>query len=203
MPPEAPNPWIVLVSVIAGLIGGLFSGFLGRRLEERLFGPKLVVDFVPGEVGFRTEGSWTHEGAEIVELYIRARARNVGKHIARQCRPYLTKLERVFPAGTTERAPIFESLVLRWPGGDFAPRDIPPGIIQFFDVVGVLKSSPGWRIKFSENHSSLAELAQFQGTYRFTVLVTGEGARPAECAIDVTYNGNWHNFAAVTSPRSR
>jgi hypothetical protein len=37
------NPWILLLSAAVGLLSGLFSGLLGRRLEEWWYQPKLVL----------------------------------------------------------------------------------------------------------------------------------------------------------------
>ena len=80
---------------------------------------------------------------------------------------------------------------------DYEPRDIPQGVNQFFDVVGELKNSPGWRFTFRERFSDHAELPNYRGTYRFTVLVTGDGVVPACRKIDVSYNGDWNNLRAV------
>ena len=91
---------------------------------------------------YRDLGSMSHtpNDTEFVEIYIRARLRNLGSRVAKQCRPYLVKLEEVHPSGTTPTT-YFDSLVLRWPRNDYEPRDIPRGIDQFFDVVGVLTSA--------------------------------------------------------------
>ena len=92
---------------------------------------------------------------------------------------------------------MFDSLVLRWPGNEFDARDIPRGINQFFDVVGVLKNRSGWRFAYKERFSNLAELPNYRGTYRFTVQVTGDGVAPVGRKIDVTYDGDWHNLRAI------
>jgi hypothetical protein len=187
---------------VVAVLSGLFSGLGGRRLEAWLSAPKLEVDFIPDDGGFRTEGSWNEGPVEVTQIYIRARVRNVGAVVAKQCRPYLVKLEEVQPSGTTS-AELFDSCVLHWPGypHDFAPRDIPKGINQFFDIVGVFKNRPGWRFAFGENFSSHRELAHYRGTYRFKVLVTGDGVKPAGRKIDVTYNGEWNNLRAVDAGR--
>jgi len=90
-----------------------------------------------------------------------------------------------------------DSLVLPWPLREYDPRDVPTGINLFFDVVGVLRNRPGWRFTFRERFSELADLLYYEGTYRFTVLVTGDGVKPAGRKIDVTYNGNPNTLRAV------
>jgi len=61
----------------------------------------------------------------------------------------------------------------------------------------VLRNRPGWRFTFRERFSELADLLYYEGTYRFTVLVTGDGVKPAGRKIDVTYNGNPNTLRAV------
>ncbi len=186
------------IPAVVGLLTGLFSGLAGRRFEAWWFAPKLRVEFVQSEGGFRTEGSWKQGNVEFVEIYIRARVRNLGAIVAKQCRPYLVKLEEVQPSGTTSTE-LFDSVVLRWPGypHDFAARDIPKGVNQFFDIVGVLKNEPGWRFAFRERFSSHRGLLTYKGTYRFTVLVSGDGFKPMGRKIDVTYSGDWNGLRAV------
>ena len=136
---EVTTLWI---PIVVALVSGLFSGLLGQRVEEWWYRPRLVVEFLSNEGGFRTEGTWREGDKEITQIYIRARVRNEGSHIAKRCRPYLVKLEEIHPSGTTPTR-LFDSLVLRWPGNEFDARDIPRGINQFFDVVGVLKNRSG------------------------------------------------------------
>jgi hypothetical protein len=197
------NWWIAAFAAAVGL----FSGFAGRRLEEWLARPRLVVEFLPGEDGFRTVGKWKDEkGTEIQEVYIRARVRNMSSRVARQCRAYAVKLEDVQPAGTITPS-FFESLVLRWPGypkNYYIPRDIPKGVNQFFDVVGVFKHKPGWRFTWEERYTNLEGLADYKGTFRFTVLVTGDGVKPDGRMIDVYYDGkDWQSLRALPAGRFR
>ena len=99
-----------------------------------------------------------------------------------------------------------DSLVLRWPGSpaDHAPRDIPKNVNQFFNVVSVRKNSPCWRFHWQERFSSLAGLSNYSGTYRFTVLVTGDGVKPGGRMIDVSYDGkDWNTLRTWDRGRFR
>jgi hypothetical protein len=49
---------ILLLSAIIPSIFGLFSGLVRRLFEEWRYGPRLEVEFIPDENGFRTEGTW-------------------------------------------------------------------------------------------------------------------------------------------------
>jgi hypothetical protein len=108
------SPWIILLSAVIGLVAGLFSGLLGRRLEEWWDRPTLKVDFIPSEGGFQTVGKWTEDDSELIEIYIRARVRNESSSVAKKCRPFLVKLEEVHQSGTTPTK-FIDSLVLPWP----------------------------------------------------------------------------------------
>jgi hypothetical protein len=191
------HDWMIFAFPAAvALVSGLFSGLLGRRFEEWLYRPRLKVEFFPSEGGFRTEGKWkTKEGTELVEIYIRARVSNTRSRVAKQCQPYLVKLEKVNPLDTTT---YYDSLVLPWPKRDYVPRDIPKGVYHFFDVVGVFRNGrPGWRIKWQEQFTNLDDMSNHSGTYRFTVLVAGDGVKPDGRKIDVTYDGkDWHSLGA-------
>jgi hypothetical protein len=180
---------------------GVVFGAGGRRFEEWLYRPKLVVEFLPNEGGFRTEGKWRDpRGTEFEEIYVRARVRNLRSRVAKQCRPYLVKIEEVHTSGQITPTKYFDNLPLLWPGPkrDYNPRDLPTGVHQFFDVVGVLKNARGWRFKFGDNFGhDYDELPNYTGTYRFTVMVTGDGVAPGGRKIDVTYHGDWHNLRAL------
>jgi hypothetical protein len=188
------HPWGLFLSTIISAITGLFSGLLGRLLEEWRYRPRLVVDFSWETEGFRREWTRSEGGTQITDIYVRARVRNEGRRVAKKCRPYLVKVEEVLPSGLNPTKMV-ESRVLGWPRGDYDPRDIPKGIDQFFDVVVVVKDNnqPGWLFKTREPSP---ELAGYKGTYRLTVLVAGDDVEPDGRKIDVTYNGEWEHLRA-------
>src|SRR5215472_15773084 len=102
-------PWWLAPAV--GLVSGLFAGFAGRLLEEWFYRPRLKVEFLPDEDGFRTEAKWKEkDGTEVEGVFIRARVINTRNRVAKQCRPYVVKLEEVLNARAT-KMPFFDSLV--------------------------------------------------------------------------------------------
>jgi hypothetical protein len=193
--------WIAAFSAAIGLMSGLLAGLVGRRVEEWLYRPWLLVELLE-EPGFRTKAKWKREdGTEVEEVYIRARVKNTRSRVATKCRPYLVKLEQVHPSGTITPS-FFDSVGLPWPLWDHTPRDIPKGVNQFFDVVRTRKDKPGWHFMWREPFTNLAGLSNHQGTYRFTVLVTGDGVTPDGCTIDVYYDGkNWQSLKALSATR--
>jgi len=92
-------PWALLLSTMISAIVGLFSGLLGRLCEEWRYRPRLVVDFSWETEGFRTEWTRSVGGTQVTDIYVRARVRNEGRRVAKQCRPYLVKVEEVLPSG--------------------------------------------------------------------------------------------------------
>jgi hypothetical protein len=189
------NPWVLLLSAIISAICGLFSGLLGRLFEEWRYRPRLVVDFSPDTEGFLTEWTRSEGGTQMTDNYIRARVRNEARRVAKQCRPYLVKVEEVLPSGRNPTKMV-ESLVLGWPRGD-----IPKRISQFDDVTAVAKDNnrPGWIFKTREPSPVLAG---YKGTYRLTALVAGDGVAPDGRKIEVIYRGEWEHLRAQDAGHS-
>ena len=65
----------------------------------------------------------------------------------------------------------------------------------------MFKHRPGWRFEWQERSSNLAPLDSYVGTYRFTVLATGQ---PGGRMIDVYYDGkDWKTLRAWDRGRFR
>lgn len=169
-----------VAAVLGGLFAGLFAGPLSRMLERKLIGPKLVIDYSGDENGGRLESSYSAGGANVEEIFIRLRVRNDGKSTARSCVAYLRGLDEVYASGT-KPTKFFDSIPLQWASAkiDCEPRDIPPGVSQFVNLVGISKYASGWNFKTKELFASHAPLKDFKGTYRFAVLVSGDFVHPA------------------------
>jgi hypothetical protein len=45
-------------------------------------------------------------------------------------------------------------------------------------------------------------LTSYKETYRFHLIATADNAEPATCAVDVSYDGDWHNLRAVSAPKA-
>lgn len=86
---------------------------------------------------------------------------------------------------------------------DCEPRDIPPGVSQFINVVGISKDVSGWKLKTKELFASHAALKSFKGTYRFAVLVSGDFAKAATFSLDVDYKGDWNQLRVITESHVR
>jgi hypothetical protein len=50
--------------------------------------------------------------------------------------------------------------------------------------------------------ASQTSLTSYRGTYRFHLIATADNAEPATCAVDVNYDGDWHNLRAAPAPKA-
>jgi hypothetical protein len=186
--------------VVSALAGGLVSAIYPhvRQISTR---PNLSVDYQKDDAHF-VDFDWVKPGVgDISAVYIRVRIQNLGVRVAKGVRVFLTGLEKVqdFKAIPTE---LHDALLLRWPGGpDCAPRDLPRGVEFYADVVSFSKKTPGWGFCVKEMYANHTQLPAYRGTYRFHILATAENADPAQCMIDITYEGEWRSVRAVPAYR--
>jgi len=186
---------IGFIALAGAVTGGLVTGFYSHA-RDLLTRPRLSLDYADDKAHF-VDLNYVKNGVDISAVYVRVRARNGGRRVAKGCRVFLTGLEEVQPAGTRPAELFHDSLLLGWPGADFAPRDIPRGVDFYVDVVRVSKHNPDFLFCVKEMFGNQAELGNYRGTYRFHILITAENADPAQCTVDVTYHGDWHNLRAV------
>ncbi len=172
---------------LIGVIVGWGLTFLTRRFEEKWFGARLVIDGKEAPAN-------KDETAD--KAYMRFRVRNTTeRRVAKNCRAYIVELHKVSNGGQVVSGNLLpDSFQLPWAGYDFEPRDIPAKVSQYVNIVSFSKNEPGWEFLTKPGFfESLKALKEHQGTYRFTVVVAGDGATPQTKQIDIDYNGNWKN----------
>ena len=114
------------------------------------------------------------------------------RRVAKNCRAYLVGLHRVSNNKVVSENLIADTFQLPWPNDDYEVRDIPAETAHYVDLVHFSKHSSGWVFATKPGlFPSLTPLAAHRGTYRFTVVVAGDGATPAKRHIYVDYNGDW------------
>jgi hypothetical protein len=175
---------VALVVICLVDLGVFFWNF-----KDKWTRPKLHLDFVDDSAHVVRLDSVSNPA--IAGVWVRVRATNLRPRLAKQCRPFLTKLETVDASGKAKPTNLADSLILRWPGNDTKPRDIPNGVEFYVDVVFLHKSSDRFNFLVERLFGHYSDLQHYKGTYRFHILLTGDDAYPAQCAIDVTYNGDW------------
>jgi hypothetical protein len=111
-------------SVLGGLSGAITGGAISLIIslgveawQRRLYGPKLELHCEARD--HRAPIGWLDESNKRIGevIYVRMRVRNVKPRIAKSCRAYLTKVERLKPDGKTWENTIFgEGIQLAWLG---------------------------------------------------------------------------------------
>jgi len=188
------SPAVVLFGGVCAILGGLLSGAY-EHIRDVLTRPRLSIDFEGGSANL-TAAEYMRGDKRIAELYVRVRIRNKGKRIGTSCRVFLTRLLEVQPSGATV-AKFYDARQLAWAGYEFSARDIPRGVDFYVDVVRISKHESGWLFGVEKLFASELELLRYRGTYRFQLLVTADNAKPAACAVDVSYDGDWHGLRAL------
>ena len=176
------SAWTVVLGVLGPLTGALIAIY-GETIKNRLLGPKLHLDFEPGD------------GLCIVDLpdapnspqcrWVRISVINVGRTFLRQCQGFITNIEQEQGITWVKTNPKFKA------------RDIPRKI-QFF--INVLASADNR----AENDDSLGLSVEHlpqrlkvntpfapRHRYRFTVTVIGDQIEPKLIKLVVNWNGNW------------
>jgi len=117
---------IGLIGAGAAIAGGLISGAY-QHARDWFNRPKLRIESketAANKVDVQYKQS---DGTVVSEIYIRARVRNAGRHIARGCVVFLAKLEKVHPSGGTTSTVFFDSRPLAWAGWGFPRVTFHPG----------------------------------------------------------------------------
>jgi hypothetical protein len=78
-------------------------------------------------------------------------------------------------------------------GPSIRPRPrIPAKVSQYVDLMRFSKQGEGWLFQTQPSfYESLQPLVAYKWTYRFTVVVAGDGATPQTKFIYVDYDGDW------------
>jgi hypothetical protein len=177
---------ISLPALVVGVIVGWILGMCSRYFDDRLFGAKLTIDCgtAPGN---RIESPDS--------LYIKFCVRNTKRRVAKNCRAYIVALHEFSNGRTIGQSVMSDSFQIPWAGYDFEPRDIPPNISQYVDLVRFSKNNLGWDFQTKPGlYASLSSITGRRGTYQFTVVVTGESTVPAKKKINVDYDMvDWRN----------
>jgi hypothetical protein len=166
--------------------------------------PVLHLDFRGGDPAYTTstvEGP--HGQHHIVKnhaRYLRLRVTNNGWGVATGCRAYLVKVEK-WDDTQIPRATIYcDSLRLNWSAqtetDKAMPLAIPRGINQFVDLLSTRETSTDFRMEMPFGLRRYYALFREHGTFRFTVLVAGDGVTPKTATLLFTWSGVWDQFSA-------
>ncbi len=189
-----------MLSSILSFIGGFLSAVFAEPLRRWLYRPVLRLQFGTTD-HFITRTPEDNETSRHESYYLRVRAMNTRAALAKNCRAYLVNVEYLGSSGAWEATTYCESMQLAWAGpGDapYAALDLPKDVPQFINVLCTREDSP----RFTPSIVPGMLLFRYDsflsspGTYRFTVIVSGDGVRPASIGLRLKWTGKWDQFEA-------
>jgi len=191
---------------ISGFLLGALIALLAEPIRHWLFRAEIKLWF-GSTIDYR--GPTTeHAGTTILgeAIYLRVRATNTSSTMAKRCRAYLVNIEELSArTGQFEQTIHSDTLVLFWSckrtrDENLAPIDIPFGVNQYIDVLKTQSYGPTNMfipcLEFTP--SRYMDMLSRVGTYRLTIMVTGDEVPPATIKIRFTWTGQWDDFTAAT-----
>ena len=181
-----------MLSAILGFLGGFLSAIFAEPLRQWLFRPRLKLEFENnGDFVVRTpEGPNMQHEAHVV----RTKVTNTSGRLAKSCRAFLINIERLDNSGKWERTVYSDSLQLGWSALEndrHSPRDLPKNVPHYVDIVSALQSTASFMPAVPTAPFRYANLWQSSDTYRFTIMVSGDGVKPASIGIRFKWIGAW------------
>ena len=205
MPAESAS----LLPVLVGAAVGFASAIFAEPLRRWIFSPKLVLSFEDStDYRARTPESATYRDPAVSAVpihsnheaeYVRIKVVNDSRPLAKECRVYLVGIEKKQPNGAFAQTFYCDSIPLAWSCREdkaYEPIDLPNGVAQFIDVVSVRSISDEYRLEIKPLPQRYVGFLRDKGTFRFTVQVSGQNAKPVFIRIQFTWNGVWDKYDA-------
>ena len=181
---------------IISFLSGAATAVFAEPLRRWIYRPSLTLEFTVADhfVAKTRESS----GTSVYDAYyVRLKVTNRRRSLAKGCRAYLIDIERRGSSGAWEPTEYCESLQLGWSArgtGAYEALDLPHTVPHFIDVVSPRSVSTTFLPALSLHLYRYEHLFATPGTYRFTVLVSGDGVKPATLRISFEWTGQWDQF---------
>jgi len=127
-------------------------------------------------------------------IYLRLRVNNVGRSIARDCAPFMTRLERRDANGHIENILEQDSVALVWSLRSVDVMDIPRGINQFIDVCFAMQGAESLGLASPSYPLRMKSVWSKPGRFRADIVVTCAGTPPVSRTIGFKWNGAWDSL---------
>jgi hypothetical protein len=192
--PTTVYPWLSAVAPIGTFVLGFVSAVFAEPLRQWLFRPKIELTFEKDSAHVAKTPERGNEEA----YYIRIGVVTKSRRIAKQCRAYLVQVEEK-ESSTFISTTYVDSIQLAWScrvlGTELNPVDLPPGVVQFVDLVATNSTCNSYRPQIKPFPFRYRDLfSSKQQTLRFTVQVSGDGFDPEIIKVVFCWNGTWDNF---------
>ena len=201
IPPDSKATVIFeATKTIVTFILGFFTSVFAEPIRRWVLRPRLAVHFdnEPGEglrcISKTPDSKVFHPDAvpDGFAYYVRVMVKNKSRSTAKDCRAYLTKIEKVGKWDqyvTTHQDP----LPLAWAFVGHSPISLPPRMEFFFDVFST-KSFDSRVIPMTNPQPMIwKKILTDKAKYKITVSVTGENVDPVTTTVEVEWS-DWNNF---------
>jgi hypothetical protein len=181
--------WNSIISFIIGLIGAI----LVEPLRQAVFGPKLELMFTTSEDYITPTQTSVYGGPDDM-IFIRLRASNKRRAIAKNTRCYLVDVQRREEDGEYHPTIFCDSIPLPWSCSEYDTKysgiDLPKGINRYVDLLAVAEGATEFVPQIQIMPFRYADLFKGIGWYRFTVQIAADGANSEKCEIEMYWGGN-------------
>jgi hypothetical protein len=151
---------------ILAFLGGFLTALFAEPLRLWLFRARVTLEFLNAD-HFVT--STSEQGGHQAK-YVRIKAVNHSGRLAKNCRAYLTNIERRGPSGAWEATEYCESMQLGWSArgdGAHTALDLPKDVPCFIDVLSTRSISTNFLPSTQWISSALRTPSQFAGHFSF------------------------------------
>jgi hypothetical protein len=182
-----------LIPSVIGFAGGFLTALFGEPLRRWFYAPRLALTFGTS-AHFFTRTPEVSQTSQSEALYVRVKVVNTRSALAKSCRAYLVNVERKGASGKFEPTEYCESLQLAWSSlaeASFGALDLPRDVPHFVDVFSVRPTSPAFIPTTKVTPLRYGTLLLTPGVYRFTIVVSGDGVKPATIRPSVSWNSVW------------
>jgi len=199
--------WASFAGPLAGFLGGFATAILAEPIRQRLFRAKLKLEFESDQssrlsspfLARAHSDDFAGEQDKYHVQFIRVRVRNIEQYLARSCRAFLVDIEKQNEQGVFEQTHYYDSIQLKWASETQYPWheiDLPYGVNKYIDVIETRSDSNSFYPCTEFLSSRLGEeLLTQPGTFRLTILVTGDALDPQAAKLIFWWGGEWTTFA--------
>jgi hypothetical protein len=179
-------------------LSGFFTALFAEPLRRWLFASKLALTFGTTS-DFLTKTPEISPRGGYEALYVRIKVVNTRSTLAKSCRVYLVNVERKGSSGEFEPTEFCDSQQLAWSAQSepFEAFDLPRDVPHFVDIFSTRSISRVFALAIRATPLRYSDMLATPGTYRFTIVVSGDGVTPATICPVVSWNGAWDQIAKV------
>jgi hypothetical protein len=188
------DPCTPTLTPLLTFVGGFFTAIVAEPLRRWILRPALVLEF-GNTAHYVTPTPEQGPGGEHQAIFFRVKVTNRKPALAKGCRVFLTNIEQQDSTGSFVTSTDYcESLQLGWAvrNEPFEAVDVPRGVPFFVDVISTRSIDRIFRPQIPLFALRYVQLFQTPGTYRLTIVASGDDVKPATLRLVVKWTGEWN-----------